>query len=124
MAEAERFPRPDLRTPFLPARTPTERMVTQVWEENLGIDAIGVNDPFFELGGTSIVGVAVVTRLAKEYDVELTAASLFERPTAAEFAALLDSLTSDIAPRSSTVDAQAARGARRRAIAQARKGAA
>jgi acyl transferase domain-containing protein len=121
---AERFPRPDLRTPFLPARTPTERMVTQVWQDNLGIEAIGVNDPFFELGGTSILGVAVVTRLAKEYDVELSAASLFERPTAAQFAELLDSLTADIAPRSPAVDAQAARGARRRAIAQTRKGAA
>jgi acyl transferase domain-containing protein len=120
----ERFPRPDLRTPFLPARTPTERMVTQVWQENLGIEEIGVNDPFFELGGTSMIGVAVVTRLAKEYGVELSAASLFERPTAAQFAELLDSLTADVTPRSSTVDAQAARGARRRAIAQSRKGAA
>ena len=121
---AERFPRPDLRTPFLPARTPTERMVTKVWQEQLGIEAIGVNDPFFELGGTSMIGLAVVTRLAKEYDVELSAASLFERPTAAEFAELLDSLTADATPAVSPVDTQAARGARRRAIAQARKGAA
>jgi acyl transferase domain-containing protein len=121
--DAERFPRPDLRTPYVPARTPTERTVTQVWQENLGIEAIGVNDPFFELGGTSMIGVAVVTRLAKEYGVELSAASLFERPTPAQFAELLDSLTTDTAP-PSTVDAQAARGARRRAIAQARKGAA
>jgi hypothetical protein len=120
----ERFPRPDLRTPFLPARTATERMVTQVWQENLGIEAIGVNDPFFELGGTSMIGVAVVTRLAKEYGVELSAASLFERPTPAQFAELLDSLTADASPRPSAVDAQAARGARRRAIAQSRKGAA
>ncbi|MBB4909443.1 beta-ketoacyl synthase N-terminal-like domain-containing protein [Actinophytocola algeriensis] len=129
----ERFPRPDLRAPFLPAGTPTERAVTQAWEEHLGIDAIGVNDPFFELGGTSMIGLAVVTRLAKEYDVELSAASLFERPTPAQFAELLDSLTentvgtentADAAPRPTAVDAQAARGARRRAIAQARKGAA
>jgi acyl transferase domain-containing protein len=119
----ERFPRPELRTPFLPARTATERTVTQVWQENLGIEAIGVNDPFFELGGTSMIGLAVVTRLAKEYGVELSAASLFERPTPAQFAELLDALTADIAP-PSTVDEQAARGARRRAIAQARKGAA
>ncbi|MFC4855501.1 beta-ketoacyl synthase N-terminal-like domain-containing protein [Actinophytocola glycyrrhizae] len=120
----ERFARPDLRTPFLPAGTPTERMVTEVWQEHLGIEAIGVNDPFFELGGTSMIGVAVVSRLAKEFDVELSAATLFERPTAAQFAELLDSLTADVAPRPATVDAQAARGARRRAIAQARKGAA
>jgi acyl transferase domain-containing protein len=129
-AVTERFPRPDLRTPFLPARTPTERAVTRAWEENLGIDAIGVNDPFFELGGTSMIGVAVVTRLAKEYDVELSAAVLFERPTPAQFAELLDSLTADtegtqdIPARPAAVDAQAARGARRRALAQARKGAA
>ena len=122
--DVERFPRPDLRTPFVPARTATERAVTQAWEENLGIDAIGVDDPFFELGGTSMIGVAVVTRLAKEFDVELSAASLFERPTPAQFAELLDALTTGTTTRPSTVDAQAARGARRRAIAQARKGAA
>ncbi|GAB1511616.1 type I polyketide synthase [Actinophytocola sp. KF-1] len=120
----ERFPRPDLRTSFLPPRTPTERTVTQVWQEHLGIEAIGVNDPFFELGGTSMIGVAVVSRLAKEFDVELTPASLFERPTPAQFAELLDSLSAPAPARPTAVDAQAARGARRRAIAQARKGAA
>jgi acyl carrier protein len=87
-----------------------------VWQDGLGIDAIGVHDPFFELGGTSVVGMTVVTTLAKEFDVELTAASLFERPTVGEFAELLDGLTSTAAP-VSTLDVQAERGARRRAMA-------
>jgi hypothetical protein len=78
-----------------------------------------VDDPFFELGGTSVVGVGVMNKLAKEFDVDLPAASLFERPTVALIAELIDTLVSGATP-TSTVDAQAARGARRRAIAQAR----
>jgi acyl transferase domain-containing protein len=112
----QRYARPDLRTPFLPPRTATERAVALVWQDGLGIEAIGVHDPFFELGGTSVVGMTVVTRLAKEFDVELTAASLFERPTVGEFAEMLDGLTSPAAP-VSTLDDQVERGARRRAIA-------
>jgi hypothetical protein len=115
------YARPDLRTPYLPPRTPTERTVAQVWQDGLGIDAIGVHDPFFELGGTSVVGLAVVSRLAKDFGVELTAATLFERPTVAQFAELLDAERAPTAaPAPSVVDAQAARGARRRAMAQAR----
>jgi polyketide synthase 12 len=116
------YARPDLRTPYLPPRTPTERTIARVWQDGLGIDAIGVHDPFFELGGTSVVGLAVVSRLAKDFGVELTAATLFERPTIAQFAELLDAQNGAQATTaaSSTVDEQAARGARRRAMAQAR----
>jgi acyl transferase domain-containing protein len=112
----QHYARPDLRTPYLPPRTATERMVAQVWQDGLGIETIGVHDPFFELGGTSVVGLTVVTRLAKEFDVELTAASLFESPTVGEFADMIDGLTSAAAP-VSTLDVQVERGARRRAIA-------
>lgn len=128
---AERYPRPDVRASFLAPRTPTERTVAGIWQDHLAIEEIGVHDPFFELGGTSVVGVAMVNRLAKEFEVELTAASLFERPTVAEFAELLDELrgtAGDTPPAASpspsstksTVDAQAERGARRRALANAR----
>jgi acyl transferase domain-containing protein len=111
--DAQRYPRPDLRTPFLAPRTPTERRVAEVWQEGLGIEAIGVHDPFFELGGTSVIGVTVVNRLAKEFGVELTAASLFERPTVAQFAELLAGTEEP------NLDAQTDRGSRRRAIAGA-----
>jgi polyketide synthase 12 len=105
--------------PYLPPRSKTERRVAAVWQDYLGIEEVGVHDPFFELGGTSLVGIAVVNRLGKEFGVELAAASLFERPTVGQFAELLAELDpsneNGTAPVAVTVDISAARGERRRA---------
>jgi polyketide synthase 12 len=78
-----------------------------------------VHDPFFELGGTSLVGITVVNRLSKEFGVELAAATLFERPTVAEFAELLAVPDSSSTAPPSQVDNSAARGERRRSRAGA-----
>ncbi|TCK22283.1 type I polyketide synthase [Pseudonocardia endophytica] len=84
---AERFPRPQLRTGFVPARTATEILVAEVWQSYLGIDEVGVHDPFFDLGGNSLVGMAVVRAVAKQLDTTIAPAVLFEHPTVAAFAA-------------------------------------
>ena len=115
----QRFPRPDIAVPYLAPRTPTESAVAEVWQSFLGVEAIGVDDPFFELGGTSVLGLGVMNKLAKRFEIDLPAASLFERPTVALSAELIDMMLAG-ASQTSTVDAQAARGARRRAIAQTR----
>ncbi|MFJ2211186.1 SDR family NAD(P)-dependent oxidoreductase [Streptomyces sp. NPDC087864] len=91
-APERRYPRPDLRVSYIAPRTGTERAVADTWGELLGMERVGVHDPFFELGGTSLVGLALVNRLAAESGVELAAASLFEHPTVAQLAELLDSL--------------------------------
>ncbi|MFD5310178.1 SDR family NAD(P)-dependent oxidoreductase [Streptomyces ardesiacus] len=115
-----RFPRPDLRVAYRPPRTETERRVTGIWEELLGIDEVGAHDPFFELGGTSLVGLAVVARVGAEFGTELPAAALFEHPTVAELATLLDGTAGpDAVPsgRPSAPDDGTGRGERRRARA-------
>ncbi|MFJ7995813.1 SDR family NAD(P)-dependent oxidoreductase [Streptomyces sp. NPDC096310] len=91
-APERRYPRPDLRVSYIAPRDDTERRVADTWGELLGMERVGVHDPFFELGGTSLVGLALVNRLAAEFGVELAAASLFEHPTVAQLAELLDSL--------------------------------
>jgi polyketide synthase 12 len=117
----QRFPRPELRTPYLAPRTKVEGRVAEVWQDCLGIEQVGVHDPFFELGGTSLVGITVVNRLGKEFGVELAAATLFERPTVSQFAELLavsdnnDTAMNRQAPPPSQVDNSATRGERRRA---------
>ena len=44
--------RPNLRVPYAPPRTPAERTVAAIWAELLQIEDVGVDDGFFELGGT------------------------------------------------------------------------
>jgi hypothetical protein len=62
-----------------------------VWQAYLGIDRVGVHDPFFDLGGNSLVGMAMVRAVEKELEVSIAPATLFEHPTVAQFAAALDS---------------------------------
>jgi acyl transferase domain-containing protein len=87
--ESTRFPRPPLRTDYAPPRTDLETTVAEIWGEFLGIDRIGVNDPFFDLGGTSLVGMAMVAAIEKVVDRAIAPAVLFAHPTVAAFSAEL-----------------------------------
>ena len=42
----ERFPRPRLRTEYVPPRTDTESRIAEVWQSYLGIERVGVHDGF------------------------------------------------------------------------------
>jgi NAD(P)-dependent dehydrogenase (short-subunit alcohol dehydrogenase family) len=87
---AERFPRPRLRTEFVAPRTEREAMIADIWGSFLGIDQVGVHDPFFELGGNSLVGLAVVRAVEKKLSIAIPPATLFGNPTVAEFATAVE----------------------------------
>ncbi len=110
----ERYPRPELRTAYVAPRTPAEERVAVAWCDCLGLEEVGVHDPFFDLGGTSLIGLVLIGRVAKEFGVELAPASLFEKPTIAEFVTLLGEPG---APQVTAEPAEdvSARGERRRA---------
>ena len=82
--------RPDLGTDFVAPGEGMEKVVTEVWQRYLGIDEIGAHDNFFELGGTSLVGVQVVGELKRRLGREISTVSLFEAPTVAALARLLE----------------------------------
>ncbi|MEO6501011.1 MAG: beta-ketoacyl synthase N-terminal-like domain-containing protein [Jatrophihabitantaceae bacterium] len=86
----QRFPRPRLRTEYVAARTELEIVIAEVWQAYLGIDQVGVHDPFFDLGGNSLVGMAMVHAVESKLDTQIAPAVLFEHPTIAEFAAALE----------------------------------
>jgi len=109
----ERFPRPQLRTGFVAPRTPLEETVAGVWGAYLGIDRVGVHDPFFDLGGNSLVGMAMVHAVEKELDTAIAPAVLFEHPTVAQFAAAL-AASGTTQPVQDLLTTSSARGDRRR----------
>jgi hypothetical protein len=78
--------RPEIETPFVAPRNEVEVMIATVWQELLGIEAIGVDDDFFAIGGDSLLGIRVVSRLRDIFPVELSPATLFESPTVARLA--------------------------------------
>ncbi|MDQ1349923.1 MAG: hypothetical protein QG657_224, partial [Acidobacteriota bacterium] len=57
-----------------------EEKLVEIWQEVLGIERIGVQDNFFEVGGDSIKGVQIVSRLQK-YGLTMEVADLFLHPT-------------------------------------------
>ena len=86
----ERFARPALRVDFVAPRTELESIVAEAWGSFLGIDQVGVHDPFFDLGGNSLVGLAMVHAVEQQLGQSIPPALLFAQPTVAQFAAALD----------------------------------
>jgi aspartate racemase len=73
--------RPDLITPFVLPRTPTEEALARIWSELLHIDGIGVHDNFFELGGHSLLATQVASRVRADFKIDLALRAFFEQPT-------------------------------------------
>jgi amino acid adenylation domain-containing protein len=74
-------------------RTDTEKAVAAIWTQLLNIHAIGVNDDFFEHGAQSLVAIRAVSRIRDVFGVDLSLRNLFERPTVAGLAEVIDGLS-------------------------------
>jgi phthiocerol/phenolphthiocerol synthesis type-I polyketide synthase E len=63
--------------------------LTHIWEKLLGIDLIGADQNYFDLGGDSVMAVHLFSQIESEFNVKLPLATLFEAPTINELAAIL-----------------------------------
>ncbi|MCB1410156.1 MAG: polyketide synthase dehydratase domain-containing protein, partial [Rhodobacteraceae bacterium] len=61
-AEGQKFERPDLDSDYLAPRNDVERMLVAMFEELLGVQGVGVQDSFFDLGGHSLIAVRLFAR--------------------------------------------------------------
>ncbi|MDJ1136009.1 SDR family NAD(P)-dependent oxidoreductase [Streptomyces iconiensis] len=71
----------NLATPYVEAETEAQRVIAEMWAETLAVDAIGIDDDFFDLNGNSLVAVQLVARIRERFDVDIAVASLFEART-------------------------------------------
>jgi len=67
-----------------------ENAVARIWQDLLGLKQIGVRDNFFELGGHSLLATQLVSRLRETFDVEIPLRGIFEAPTVADMAGLIE----------------------------------
>jgi len=67
-------------------------LLAGIWCEVLGLKRVGIRDNFFELGGHSLMITKLISRVRDGIQVELPMASVFEAPTIAELALLVEDL--------------------------------
>ncbi|MCC7416299.1 MAG: amino acid adenylation domain-containing protein [Acidobacteria bacterium] len=63
-----------------------ELRLAAIWADSLGIERVGTHDNFFAAGGHSLLAAKVMSRVWREFGVELPMRTLFEGPTVAALA--------------------------------------
>ncbi|WP_298510748.1 non-ribosomal peptide synthetase [uncultured Kordia sp.] len=72
--------------------TETEKQLVQMWQELLGVNTVGIEDSFFELGGNSLQAMQLLGLIHQEFDVQVDLGKVFEKPTIAVIALEIDNV--------------------------------
>lgn len=90
--DREALPDPDFseRVTYREPRTAAERELCELFAGVLGLDRVGVDDNFFEIGGDSILSVKLAAR-AMRAGMSFTVVEVFEHRTPAGLATIVDS---------------------------------
>ncbi|MEG4342101.1 SDR family NAD(P)-dependent oxidoreductase [Microcoleus sp. A003_D6] len=84
--------RPSLKTAYVSPSNDTEYRIAGIYQDLLGIDRVGINDSFFDLGGNSLIGIQLISRLRQDFQIELSILSLFQSPSVAELAFVIEEI--------------------------------
>lgn len=105
--------RPNLRTSYVAPRDALEQKLVNIWQGVLGVDPIGVDDNFFDLGGDSLIGLKLIAQLQQELNIEVPAIDLYEGPTVNKLTNIVKRTIDQTEVNESARDAGRSRGARR-----------
>ncbi len=82
--------RPHFEYPYTAPQSDAETSLVQIWEETLQVHPVGIHDNFFDLGGHSLAALRIITRVIQSFQLELPLKALFDAPTVAEVAAIIE----------------------------------
>jgi hypothetical protein len=88
------------RAEHVAPRTPTERLMAQIWAEVLGVPRVGIHDNFFDLGGHSLLVMKAASRFSDIVHLDALHLSIplllfFRHPTLEGLARAIDGLADD-----------------------------
>jgi amino acid adenylation domain-containing protein len=75
---------------FVEPRTPLQSKLVEIWESVLGVERVGADDNFFDLGGDSLTALRVANRLREVTYDRVPAAVILQAPTVSQLAGLLE----------------------------------
>jgi phthiocerol/phenolphthiocerol synthesis type-I polyketide synthase E len=67
----------------------TAKQLARIWQEELGVEVVGTDQNFFDLGGDSSLAVRMFSQVEKIFGVKLPLATLYDAPTIEELAVIL-----------------------------------
>ncbi|HKV09760.1 MAG TPA: amino acid adenylation domain-containing protein, partial [Thermoanaerobaculia bacterium] len=76
--------------PYVEPRSEVEAAVAEIFAAVIGIERVGAFDNFFDLGGHSLLATQATWRLRETFGVELALRAVFEAPTVAELAGVIE----------------------------------
>jgi acyl carrier protein len=100
---------------YVAPRSPMETELAELWAELLGVERVGRDQGFFQLGGHSLLMLRMQARIREHMGRQVPVVDLFRYPTVASLAAYLEGGDEAPAPRRGSE-----RAARRRALAAGR----
>lgn len=80
---------------YVSAGNEVEAKLTNIWQEILEVEKVGVNDDFFELGGHSLLAVRLVSAIRKTFQIDFPLNDIFIFPTIAGIANSISANSSD-----------------------------
>jgi nonribosomal peptide synthetase DhbF len=83
---------------YVAPRTPTERVLTELWADVFGLARVGIHDNFFALGGHSLTVTQLASRIREQFTVDLPIDTLFQVSTIAGLAERIDAAHDAPAP--------------------------
>jgi amino acid adenylation domain-containing protein len=75
---------------YIAPKTDIEVKIVEIWKEVLGLERIGVNDNFFDIGGNSLTIVVIGKKINELLNIEVSPVTLFNYPTIQSFVSNID----------------------------------
>lgn len=70
-------------------RNDTERQMVEIWQKISGLERVGINENFFDIGGNSLLGIQLISHIRDAFGLDIPIDSLFNSPTIAGLSNLI-----------------------------------